>query len=546
MFHNGEIIVHGTQNDELYTLDTTTNTLTAIGMPFSIAGSGSSPVVTGITSLNGTVYAAEAFTDALMTLDIPSGVLTPVDGNTVGYGLTSPNIQSLAAYKGMLVAVNIDSNALGIRLVELSTTDGTATAFNNIVPPDNAITGMVEHDDKLLAAGNANDALYRMYDVLWNETIDDLEVDESDNETWSLADISQDGDTFSLPTSPPSWLSVSGTDLVATNAPAVTADQDNDVTVRASRSGIDVDEILRIVVKDTGGAPPTNTAPVFAETSYAFADVAIAVGTVVGTVAATDADNDTLSYSLTGASFAIDANGQITVAVELTNSQVYAFNVVADDGTDTTSVGVSVTAIAATLSFGSETIDNQAWVVGTADSITLPEATGGNGTITYSLSPTLPAGKTFTASTRVLDGTPTARFTSATFTYTATDADSNTVTLTFTIVVTAVAITIPNIPNQSWTVGTAVSLTLPQASGGVGAFTYSLSPTLPAGVSRTNRAVTGNPTTAVTVATYTYTAEDSEGITHTQTFTIVVAAAVVVLSFGSEPLAIKHGWQARL
>ena len=79
---------------------------------------------------------------------------------------------------------------------------------------------------KLLAAGNANDALYRMYDVLWNETIDDLEVDESDNETWSLADISQDGDTFSLPTSPPSWLSVSGTDLVATNAPAVTADQE--------------------------------------------------------------------------------------------------------------------------------------------------------------------------------------------------------------------------------------------------------------------------------------------------------------------------------
>ena len=61
---------------------------------------------------------------------------------------------------------------------------------------------------------------------LWNETIDDLEVDESDNETWSLADISQDGDTFSLPTSPPSWLSVSGTDLVATNAPAVTADQE--------------------------------------------------------------------------------------------------------------------------------------------------------------------------------------------------------------------------------------------------------------------------------------------------------------------------------
>ena len=77
---------------------------------------------------------------------------------------------------------------------------------------------MVEHNDQLLAAGNTNDALFRMYDVLWNETIDDLEVDESDNETWSLAGISQDADTFSLPSSPPSWLSVSGDDLVATGA----------------------------------------------------------------------------------------------------------------------------------------------------------------------------------------------------------------------------------------------------------------------------------------------------------------------------------------
>ena len=57
--------------------------------------------------------------------------------------------------------------------------------------------------------------------------------------------------------------------------------------------------------------------------------------------------------------------------------------------------------------FGSETIGSQAWAVGTTASVTLPEATGGTGTITYSLSPTTPAGVTFTASTRVLAGNPT-------------------------------------------------------------------------------------------------------------------------------------------
>ena len=78
------------------------------------------------------------------------------------------------------------------------------------------------------------------------------------------------------------------------------------------------------------------------------------------------------------------------------------------------------------LSFGTETVDNQAWEVDTAiTSLTLPEATGGNGTITYSLSPALPTGVTFSAGNRRISGTPTGRFASATFTYTATDADNN-------------------------------------------------------------------------------------------------------------------------
>ena len=111
-------------------------------------------------------------------------------------------------------------------------------------------------------------------------------------------------------------------------------------------------------------------------------------------------------------------------------------------------------------------------------SLILPEATSGVGTITYSLSTTLPDGVTFTPGTRVLAGTPTGRFASATFTYTATDTDSNTDELTFTIVVTATAITFSpaSFANQSWTIGTAVALTLPAGAGGVGDLTPTLTP----------------------------------------------------------------------
>ena len=77
---------------------------------------------------------------------------------------------------------------------------------------------------------------------------------------------------------------------------------------------------------------------------------------------------------------------------------------------------------------------DQAYRVGTAiEPLTLPEATGGNGGLTYTLSPEVP-GLTFIASMRQLTGTPTAAGAYA-MTYTVTDGDGDTDTLSFTITV---------------------------------------------------------------------------------------------------------------
>ena len=195
-------------------------------------------------------------------------------------------------------------------------------------------------------------------------------------------------------------------------------------------------------------------------------------------------------------------------------------------------VDFTIVVTATAITFASN-IANQAWTVGTAVNLTLPTATGGVGTLAYSLTPTLPSGVTFTAATRVLAGNPTATAAVATFTYTATDSESVTHTQTFTVVVTASAITFAStIAAQAWVVGTAVSLTLPIASGGVGAFTYSLTPTLPAGTSFVagTRVLSGTPTGRFTSATFTYTAEDSDGETLTQTFTIVVTAVAITFA----------------
>ena len=201
------------------------------------------------------------------------------------------------------------------------------------------------------------------------------------------------------------------------------------------------------------------------------------------------------------------------------------------DGT-TVELTFTVVVTAPAISFASN-IANQALVVGTAVNLTLPTATGGVGSFTYSLTPALPSGLTFTAATRALAGNPTATATVATYTYTATDSEGVTHTQTFTIVVTASTILFAStIVNQAWTVGTAINVTLPTASGGVGTKTYSLTPTLPAGVTFVagTRVLSGTPTGRFTSATFTYTAEDADGVTQTQTFTIVVMAPAITFS----------------
>ena len=178
-------------------------------------------------------------------------------------------------------------------------------------------------------------------------------------------------------------------------------------------------------------------------------------------------------------------------------------------------------------SFGTTTIADQAYTAGTAiGALTLPEASGGEGTLSYSLSPSVP-GLAFDTATRRLTGTPTAAGTHA-MTYTATDSDGDTDTLGFTITVAAMDDSEPSfgaatIADQAYTAGTAIdALTLPEASGGDGTLAYGLSPSVP-GLSfdATTRRLAGTPTAAGTHA-MTYTATDDDGDSDSLSFRITV------------------------
>ncbi len=169
-------------------------------------------------------------------------------------------------------------------------------------------------------------------------------------------------------------------------------------------------------------------------------------------------------------------------------------------------------------------IANQMLTVGVAmPALTLPMATGTG--ITYSLTPALPAGLTFTAGTRVLRGTPTGSAMAATtYTYTATNSAGN-AQLTFTLTVnpppTDVPV-LPDIPAKTYTVGMAVSETLPAVTSGTGV-TYSLTPASWNGLAfnATTRVLSGTPAAVMSATTFTYTATNSAG-SDTKTFTLTV------------------------
>ena len=309
------------------------------------------------TSDGTTVWAVDQANNKLYTLDPSDVSVTEVGDITFEAGVTELGLQGMFIWgdRHYLVGGNTDKLYL---LPDLATqpTMLLATAIDSTVNQfgvsQRGPAGACVHNGEAYLIGGNPDALYRFINPpVVPDSPARLVFAEQTAETFDMTETIDDLESLAFQTGhmPPTYLTISGTDLVvaATN-PAIDADTDFNVLLTATRGADSVDFTQPMRARNVSTTP--NTAPAFANTSYAFTDVAIAVGTVVGTVAATDADSDDLRYSLTGtdaSDFAIDSDGQITVATALTYATSYSFNVVANDGTTTTSVPVTVTAVAA-------------------------------------------------------------------------------------------------------------------------------------------------------------------------------------------------------
>ncbi len=210
---------------------------------------------------------------------------------------------------------------------------------------------------------------------------------------------------------------------------------------------------------------------------------------------------------------------------EVSAPRTYTFSGV-DRAGSTAELEFSVQVVAASLGFERD-IPDQSYIEGQVITpLTLPEATGGAGSVSYTLTPDLPPGLVFTNSTRTLSGTPTDVFQRKTYSYVASDADGVTGERTFSIEVNPSPFAFDGaVADQTYTEGEAIPvLTFPEARAGVLPYTYSLVPALRAGLvfDATAHTLSGTPTEMFLRELYRYSAKDATGARAELTFYIQV------------------------
>ena len=328
----------------------------------------------------------------------------------------------------------------------------------------------------------------------------------------------------------PAGLSFDATARTLTGTPTSAADQTKySYTVTDDR---DSTETLTFNIQVNKAPDP----PAFSGT---VSDLTFEQNQDIGTLSLPDAKggSGSLTYTLSpnlpaGLTFDASARTLTGTPTSAADQTKYSYTVTDDrDSTETLTFNIQVNKAPDPPSFTGKVADQTFEQNQEIDTITLPDATGGSGSLTYTLTPALPAGLSFDASARTLTGTPTSAAEQTKYSYTVTDDRDSTETLTFNIQVNKA----PDPPAFSGTVADQTfeqnqdigTITLPDATGGSGSLTYTLTPNLPAGLTfdASARTLTGTPTSAADQTKYSYTVTDDRDSTDAITFNIQVNKA---------------------
>ena len=246
----------------------------------------------------------------------------------------------------------------------------------------------------------------------------------------------------------------------------------------------------------------------------------------------------------TGLSFNT-SNGQITGTPTVSHSASSFTVTVTDSALASSSKSFSlevqaIPAVATTLALATVSIH----VLNNTNVYTPVIGSGGVGTLTYSISPSLPTGLSFSTTYGTISGVPTILHSASSFTITVTDTLLQTSSKTFSLNVYGT----PLIANVALAListypFTSINTTPITALGGEGTKTFSISPALPAGLSfnTANGRVTGSVSSLHSVSSHNVTVVDQVGQTDSAYFGFRSVSRPIVVTESNTKIVLAKG-----
>ena len=331
-------------------------------------------------------------------------------------------------------------------------------------------------------------------------------------------------DSYAISPSLPSGLSLDTTTGELSGTPSAVSASTSYTVTATNTAGSDT-ATLTIVVNDV--APSSIT--------YSPNSFTLTKGTAMTTTTPTTTGGTVTTWSVSpslpaGLSLASSDGAISGTPTAVSSSATYTITGTNTGGSTSTTVTIQVNDVAPIITYPSSSIT---LTKGTAMTSQVPTSSGGT-VISWSVSPTLPAGITLTSSDGTISGTPTSVTPSATYTITATNS-GGTDTATITIVVNDIQPLIGYSPSSlTLTKGSAMSTASPTLFGTGQVDSWSVSPSLPAGISLDTSTgdISGTPTAITASASYTITATNTGG-SDTATLTIVVNDISPIINYAT-------------
>ena len=283
------------------------------------------------TIANQTFSVAE---DAAVDAEVGTVTASDADDDDLTFSITSGNtddVFAINASSGLLtVAKALDFETTMAYTLKVDVSDGTASNTANI-------TINVTDVEKNTAPTIANQTFSIAEDVAVDAEIGTVKASDADNDdlTFSITSGNTD-DVFAINASSGLLTVAKALDFETTMAYTLKVDVSDGTASNTANITINVTDVEK------------NTAPTIANQTFSIAED-VAVDAEIGTVKASDADNDELTFSITSGNtsdaFAVNASsGLLTVAnvLDFETTPTYTLVVSVSDGTDSNTADITI------------------------------------------------------------------------------------------------------------------------------------------------------------------------------------------------------------